>query len=112
MNRPNFDPEERRVQVAPNPRIPGPGPGTTGGTHESPEGRRRGAAAPRRSSRHAARGIRRTYYLPPDVADRFDQVVEDLAYELRIPKLDVLGVLLTRAIEGVYQVDGLRREPL
>ncbi|WP_322760459.1 hypothetical protein [Frankia sp. Cr2] len=36
----------------------------------------------------APRGVRRTYYLPPEVATRFDQVVEDLSYDLRIPKSD------------------------
>jgi hypothetical protein len=48
--------------------------------------------------------VRRTYYIPPDIAARFDQVVEDLAYDLRLPKLDILGVLLARAIEDVSAV--------
>jgi hypothetical protein len=45
--------------------------------------------------------VRRTYYIPPDTAARFDQVVDDLAYELRMPKLDILGAILNRAIEDV-----------
>jgi len=63
-------------------------------------------AAYRRGSPRAtaARGVRRTYYIPPDIAARFDQVVEDLAYDLRLPKLDILGVLLARAIEDVSAV--------
>jgi len=63
-------------------------------------------AAYRRVSPRAttARGVRRTYYIAPDIAARFDQVVEDLAYDLRLPKLDILGVLLARAIEDVSAV--------
>ncbi len=65
----------------------------------------RNRPAQTRPGRPPARGVRRTRYLPPDVADRLDQVVDDLAHELRIPKLDIPGALLGVALD---QVDAVR----
>ena len=107
MTRQGTDPNDpdtlRPDQCAAMHGVPAPEAGGARVVRKPPREAPEGPAAHRRASprRTAARGVRRTYYIPPDTAARFDQAVDDLAYELRMPKLDILGAILNRAIEDV-----------